>query len=175
MTCTCKYKSLEKVNAFDKRHVICAITVLNIEVHTMYAEIMKIMEKRSANMEGKRKRQTLVNTECIQAAKQRLSELGKDNAGMVNKRAAVKSVKAQIKAARARGCGWAEIIETLSVAGIEISLRTLKTEIENGMEKAVKKESKNGTKKVKPAQPVVPPLQQGSSARFEVPKDRPDL
>lgn len=126
-------------------------------------------------MEGKKKRTTLVNAECIQAAKQRLSELGKDNAGMVNKRAAVKSVKAQIKAARARGCGWAEIIQTLSGAGIEISLRTLKTEIEKGMEKAVKKESKKETKKVATvAQPIVPPLQ-GNGARFEVPKSRTDL
>ena len=126
-------------------------------------------------MEGKKKRTTLVNAECVQAAKQKLTELGKENSGMVNKRAAVKSVKAQIKAARARGCGWAEIIETLSGAGIDISLRTLKTEIEKGVEKIGKSESKKEAKKVKQAQPVVPPLQQGSSARFEVPKDRPDL
>ena len=125
-------------------------------------------------MEGKKKRAVLVNAECIQTAKQKLGELGKENTGMISKRAAVKSVKAQIKAARARGIGWAEIIETLSVAGIEISLRTLKTEIEKGIEKTVKNESKKETKKVKQAQPVVPPLQ-GSSARFEVPKDRPDL
>ena len=126
-------------------------------------------------MEGKKKRTTLVNAECIQAAKQRLSELGKDNSGMVNKRAAVKSVKAQIKAARARGCGWAEIIETLSGAGIDISLRTLLAQVNTGSEKAVKKESKKEAKKVATvAQTVVPPLQ-GSSARFEVPKDRPDL
>ena len=126
-------------------------------------------------MEGKKKRTTLVNAECVLTAKQKLSELGKENTGMINKRAAVKSAKAQIKAARARGVGWAEIIETLSAAGIDISLRTLKTEIEKGMEKAVKNESKKETKKVKQAQPVVPPLQGGNSARFEVPKDRPDL
>lgn len=125
-------------------------------------------------MEGKKKRTTLINAECIQEAKQKLSELGKDNAGKVNKKAAVKSVRAQIKAARARGCGWAEIIETLSGSGIDISLRTLMAQINTGSEKAVKNESKKESKKVKPAQPVVPPLQ-GSSARFEVPKDRPDL
>ena len=127
-------------------------------------------------MEGKKKRTTLINAECIQEAKQKLSELGKDNAGKVNKKAAVKSVRAQIKAARARGCGWAEIIETLSGAGIDISLRTLLAQVNTGSEKAVKKESKKEAKKVATvAQPVVPPLQGSNSARFEVPKDRPDL
>lgn len=126
-------------------------------------------------MEGKKKRTALVNAECIQTAKQKLTELGKENSGMVNKRAAVKSVKAQIKAARARGVGWAEIIETLAGAGIDISLRTLLAQVNTGSEKAVKKESKKEAKKVATvAQPVVPPLQ-GNSARFEVPKDRPDL
>lgn len=125
-------------------------------------------------MEGTKKKAALIKAECVLDAKQKLGELGKNNAGMVNKRAAVKSVKAQIKAARARGVGWAEIIETLSGAGIEISLRTLKTEIEKGVEKIVKNESKKEAKKVKQAQPVVPQLQQ-NSARFEVPKDRPDL
>lgn len=126
-------------------------------------------------MEGKKKRTTQVNAECVQNAKQKLAELGKNSADMVSKRGAVKAIKGQIKAARARGVAWAEIIETLSGAGIDISLRTLMAQINTGSEKAVKKESKKETKKVTTvAQPVVPPLQ-GNSARFEVPKNRPDL
>ena len=125
-------------------------------------------------MEGKKKRTTLVNAECVQTAKQKLLELGKSNVGMINKRAAVKSVKAQIKAARARGCGWAEIIETLAGAGIDISLRTLKTEVETGNEKSVqkksKKEAKTGMEKAKEVK-----LTGNNSALFEIKPDSEEL
>lgn len=125
-------------------------------------------------MEGKKKRTTLVNAECVQTAKGKLSELGKNNAGMINKRAAVKSVKAQIKAARARGVGWAEIIETLAGAGIDISLRTLKTEIESGTEKVGKKEGKKTAKGfVKPAE--VKQVVQSGGAYFEIKPDSEEL
>lgn len=125
-------------------------------------------------MEGKKKRAVLVNAECIQTAKQKLSELGKENAGRVNKRAAVKSVKAQIKAARARGVGWAEIIETLSAAGIDISLRTLKTEVEAGNEKPEQKKSKKETKaNMEKAKEVK--LTGNNSALFEIKPDSEEL
>lgn len=125
-------------------------------------------------MEGKKKRAVLVNAECIQAAKQKLAELGKENTGMISKRAAVKSVKAQIKAARARGCGWAEIIETLAGAGIDISLRTLKTQVEAGNEKSVQKESKKKAKaNLEKAKEVKPVVQSG--AYFEIKPDSEEL
>lgn len=133
-------------------------------------------------MEVKKKRAVLVSAECIQTAKQKLTELGKENSGMVNKRAAVKSVKAQIKAARARGCGWAEIIETLSAAGIDISLRTLKTEVETGNEKPEQKKSKKETKaNMEKAKEVKSQAKQqqvfsgGNDAHFAVEADDPNI
>ena len=125
-------------------------------------------------MEGTKKKAALIKAECVLDVKQKLGELGKNNAGMVNKRTAVKTVKAQIKSARARGISWSEIIETLAAAGIEISLRTLKSEVEVGNEKSGKKESKKEAKaRLEKAKEVKPVVQSG--AYFEIKPDSEEL
>lgn len=128
-------------------------------------------------MDEKKKRKALVKVECVNDAKQKLAELGKNNADMISKRAAIRTVKTQIKAARARGASWAEIIETMSAAGIEISLRTLKTEVESGNEKVAKQGSTRKPKQVKQAENAAPlfDTKPGSSAQFEIKPDRTDI
>ncbi len=81
--------------------------------------------------------------EKIQNVAASLANLSRKDSKEVSRKTAAGLLKAQVRAARARGATWAEIAEVLKEQGLDISIKTLARELDNDAKaKAVKKDTK---------------------------------
>lgn len=97
----------------------------------------------------------------VQNAANALSSLSRKDSQEVTRKTAAGLLKAQVKAARARGATWGEIAEALKASGLDISVKTLaRTLDEDGKGKAGNTD-KTKTKKMAVA-PVAAPTGAGA-------------
>lgn len=109
----------------------------------------------------------------IEAAKIALSGMTKSaaDANSVHTKQAVGMLKKEIQAARRGGATWAEVMEALHTAGVEVSTRTVMEMVNTGKKKAaVSTPAKASTKpQTKTVGSVPPPITAGG---FQIRPDR---
>lgn len=85
--------------------------------------------------------------EAVTVAASALANLSRKDSQEVNRKTAAGLLKAQVKAARARGATWGEIAEALKASGVDISTKTLARVLDDEQKAKGQKTDKKGTKK----------------------------